>query len=233
MSTCPPPQLVFGEIISKRTCYGLIWAGQYNKHPCAIKMIMLTSGIHYDKNIGEYMTSSGDMLPEDQINRYFDHNDPIPFMNIDFRHRRSMTPEAFLSEIDDLIGLSKLGIAPIVYGYGINLSHDIHYGFIIMEKVDCSLKDIYLSRNLSKKENKLVIQAIEQLHDEHGIIHGDLKPSNIGVYLDTNRKIQRVCFFDCQKNKHKGDYTVEEFTDLGTRELGNYQKHIAKNIKER
>jgi serine/threonine protein kinase len=228
---CPPPQLTFLSVISRRTAYGLIWLGQYNQQPCVIKMIMLTTGIHYDKNNKEYRSRHERTLSEVEAEQYFGHNDARPFLHVDFKHRRSMTPEAFLAETTELLNLAKLGMAPQVYGYGYNRDYPIHYAFLVMEKADCSLKDIYLQRDLSHHENKLVNHLIDQLHEVHGIIHGDLKPSNVGVYLDQQGRIVRGCFFDCQKIKHRDHYSPEEFARIAHREKNNFGKHIVKNTE--
>jgi len=223
---------MFTDVISRRTAYGLIWLGFYRKHPSVTKMIMLTSGIHYDRTAGEYRTPQEQRLSNVDAEKHFVNNERKPFLHQDFMHRRSMTPNAFFAEIDELQTLSKLGLAPKVYGYGVNQEHDVHYGFVVMEKVDCSLKDIYLKRELNHDENKLVHDLIDSLHNEHGIIHGDLKPSNIGVYLNRKGHIVDACFFDCQKIRHREQCTPEEFRKLADREATNYHKHIVKNKKE-
>jgi serine/threonine protein kinase len=223
---------VFTDVLSRRTAYGLIWLGQYQKRPCVIKMIMLTTGFHYDKTSKEYRTPHGRKINETIAEQYFNHNDKRPFYHMDFRHRRSMTPPAFFKELEELINLGKLGIAPEVYSYGINQSFDIHYAFIVMEKIDCSLKDIYLTRDLHHDERTIIKNLIDTLHDHHEIIHGDLKPSNIGVFLDRDKRVINGCFFDCQKIKHKKDYTEEQFKKLAEHEANNYKKHIIKNKLE-
>lgn len=266
---CPPPQLTFSDVLSRRTAYGLIWLGQYRcspvpnqerqitsrqpAQPCVVKMIMLTTGIHYDKNAHEYRgppiqppgtakrtttpTTPTEMfrtLNENEVDKYFSRNANKPFYHMDFRHRRSMTMEAFYKEVDDLVILSHLGMAPSVYGYGVNRDHPIHYGFIVMEKVDCSLKDIYLNRTLTPPENQIITHLIESLHHTYGMIHGDLKPSNIGVYLNTKGQVEDACFFDCQKIKHIGDgeYTETDFWKMADHEKENFQKHMIKNLQE-
>lgn len=228
--TCPPTHLTFVDVLSRRTAYGLIWIGKLQHQICVVKMIMLTTGYHYDKNIRGYLTPNKKILSESEATQYFGHNEAKPFYHFDFRHRRSMTPEAFFTEVEELMNLGELGIAPKIYGCGVNESHDIHYGFIVMEKADCSLKDIYLHRDLHHDEHKVVKSLINCLHDEHGIIHGDLKPSNIGVYLTPEKTVARACFFDCQKIKHREDLTDEQFIKLAAREGDNYKKHIIKNM---
>ena len=230
--SCPPAQLIFDEVISRRTAYGLIWLGRYRHHTCVIKMIMLTTGVHYDKNSQEYRTPQNQPMTELAADKHFNHNDIKPYFHLDFRHRRSMTPEAFFKEIDDLINLSRLSIAPKVFGYGINHNYPIHYGFIVMEKVDCSLKDIYLKRELDVDEGKIIKDIINRMHDVHGIIHGDLKPSNVGVYLDKQGHIKNACLFDCQKNRHRENMTADNFRRSANRESMNFKKHIIMNKEE-
>ena len=232
-------EVKFTDVLSKRTAYGLIWLGTHQDRPCVIKMIMLTTGYHYDKNTQQYHKPSGSTINETKALKYFGHNDTKPFYNIDFKHRRSMTPEAFSTELTELIKLGDLGMAPKVYGFGFDHSHDIHYAFIVMEKVDCSLKDVYLHRDLHHEEEKIVKDLIAVLHNTHGIIHGDLKPSNIGVYLGKNDpkhkqpRVIKACFFDCQKIKHREQLSPETFKKLSLREAENYKKHIVKNMGER
>jgi len=230
--TCPPSHLKFNDVISRRTAYGLIWSGSYRHHDCVIKMIMLSTGIHYDKNAKEYHTPNGQPMTEAIADKYFNHNDEKPFFHIDFRHRRTMTPEEFFKELDECVYLANIGIAPKIYGYGIHRTYEIHYGFIVMEKVDCSLKDLYLKRELDPHECKIIKDLIEQMHEKHEIIHGDLKPSNVGVYLDKNGLVVDACLFDCQKIRHKDSMTPNDFNKYAIRETTNFQKHIIMNIEE-
>lgn len=231
--SCPPPHLTLSTVISRRTAYGLIWLGHYHQQVCVAKMIMLTTGIHYDKNTQTYKTDNGHELSEEEAERYFGRNAKEPFLHMDFRHRRSMTPKAFFKELDELVNLSTMGLAPQVYGFGINQSYPIHYAFIVMEKVDCSLKDIYLRRNLDAHEGAIIKDLIDHMHDQYGIIHGDLKPSNVGVYLNKSKKIIKACLFDCQKIRHRDQMTAEQFRRSAEREGENFKKHIIMNIEER
>jgi hypothetical protein len=225
--------LVFQDVLSRRTAYGLIWTGTYRQHQCVIKMIMLTTGYHFDKDKGVYHSPHDRVIGEDEANTYFGHNNDKPFWHLDFRHRRSMTPEAFLYELDAMVRLGELKMAPHIYGYGIDRSHAIHYGFIVMERVDCSLKDIYLKRELHSHERHIVCDLIDTLHFKHGILHGDLKPSNMGVYLDSDGLIKKGCFFDCQKIKFLQDCDPTDFKHRAEREATNFKKHIEKNRQER
>jgi len=220
----------FEEVISRRTAYGLIWGGKYKTKPCVIKMIMLTSGIHFDKIKNIYRNGDKVKIKDEEAEKYFSHDDEKPFYHTDFRHRRSMTTKAFLSEVAELINLAEIGLAPQVYGYGIcDQSYNIHYGFVVMERVDCSLKDIYMRRPLTSSENKTVEKLIDKLHEKHGLAHGDMKPSNIGAYLDKNGYIIKCCFFDCQKIRHKEKCGSRKFQQLVERDWDVYERHIIKN----
>lgn len=195
---------------------------------------MLTTGIHYDKINQQYRSADQKIMTESQAEHYFDHNEAIPFNHIDFRHRHSMSLEAFFKEVDDQIRLKQLDMAPKIYGYGLNREHEIHYGFIVMEKIDCSLKDVCLKRKQSSlshllncHENRVIIQLIDDLHHQ-GMIHGDLKPSNIGITFDPNGQIKRACFFDCSKIQHKDDSALSShrFTQIANREMNHFKKKI-------
>jgi hypothetical protein len=129
----PPSHWVFLDIMSRRTAYGLIWLGRYHQQSCVIKMIMLTTGYHYDKNTQEYRTPEDHKISEETVAQYFGHNEHKPFYHQDFRHRRSMTPAAFLAELKELASLGEKGMAPKVYAYGFARTHPIHYAFFVMQ----------------------------------------------------------------------------------------------------
>lgn len=143
-----------------------------------------------------------------------------------------MTLMAFKTEIDNLMFLAKEGFAPKLYGH---IEKD-GYGFIIMEKLDCSVKDILLKRLLSYNEKEIVKKMIEKLHTI--AVHSDLKPSNIGVKLDKNGKIERACVFDCAKikkyNSYKNSMTgLEIYNKMKEHSLITYENHTRKNILTR
>lgn len=209
----------FDRVISDNTTYGLIWEGSYEGKVCIIKMIMLKSGAHHER-------STSDL-------KYFDYNDKDPFRHRDFKNRKSMTINDFLQEAKELTNLYEIGLAPEVYGYWIcNKMYNVHYGFIAMEKMDYSLKHILAKRSLKKDENQLIENIIDELH-ENDVVHGDLKPSNIGVMVNGKGKITKCLLFDCQKVKHKENYHHDVFDKLIERDWHTYKKHSVKNKTEK
>ena len=350
----------FSGIRSRRSSCGLIWDAIVKGKPCVIKMIMLTSGVHYDKTKQTYCfgdTSKGNDEPDsyvfasgnlvensdagfqfDQLKSigtkchqipmknplvahiranfpekpiplldaqnsfslqqnahskkfnknshdimqhhfgdlaekqstmtitpklscYFEKNDHDPYRHKEFKHRRAISRYAFLNEVTELTHLGLLNLAPKVYGYyfsygaptfptisqilptsnqyipesksNLTCVSPIHYGFIVMEKVDGSVKDILRKRALDKSEEKIISEIINQIHQCYGSVHGDLQPSNIGIYLNKKGKIHKACFFDCQKIKHKEKYTPEEFNKLIKKDWKMYHKYCQLIEKQR
>ena len=176
----------------------------------------------------EFLTpvrNQGKQLTSDDLKFYFEKNDTDPYRHVEFRHRRAISRQAFLSEITELTHLGLLNLAPKVYGYYFSdQMAPIHYGFIVMEKVDSSVKNILCRRALEKSEEEIINQLINHIHQSYGSVHGDLQPSNIGVYLNHKGQISKACFFDCQKIKHKEKYSPEEFQKLIEKDWKMYNK---------
>ena len=176
----------------------------------------------------EFLTpvkNQGKQLTSDDLKSYFQKNDNDPYRHIEFRHRRAISRQAFLSEITELTHLGLLNLAPKVYGYYFSdPMAPIHYGFIVMEKVDSSVKNILCRRALDQSEEEIINQLINHMHQSYGSVHGDLQPSNIGVYLNHKGQISKACFFDCQKIKHKEKYSSEGFQKLIEKDWKMYNK---------
>lgn len=261
--------LTFDNILSNKTHYGLIWRGKYKSQECIIKMVILSSGIHYDKITDKYYNGNHNRHPDNkhsdnkhpdnknpdnkhldikqnneptedakpiedksmdrsQALQYFSHDDQM-FRHTEFINRKAMTKKMFMREVNELDKLHKLHIAPKLYEYHIcDDLFDTHYGLLVMELVDCSLKDILLKRNLQHNEEIVITDMIKKMHNVHNIVHGDLKPSNIGVYLNRHDHIYKCCLFDCQKIKHKDKFPIS-FHRMVQRDLTNFKKHLDKN----
>jgi hypothetical protein len=230
MSNFAFDRIQFGEILSHDTAYGIIWNGTFDQKTVVIKMIMLTSGIHYDKDKDRYFDGKGRHLSTEDAEVHMSHDDPKPWYHTLFKRRRSMTPDAFLTEVDNMLYLNRYQLSPQVFCYGIfdQTRNHLHYGFIVMEKLDCTIKNIFLRRGLTEVEMALVKEAINQLHCSANVVHLDMKPSNIGCNLKDNL-ITQVKFIDLQKMKyqHKSDPT--EFTKLIERDNLTFDHHTVKN----
>lgn len=195
----------FENILERTGQYGLIWVGTYLGKKCIIKMV---------KIYGKYLN--------------INHNDNSPYLHKKFKNLKFMSVKNFLKEADALQNLSQLKLAPNVYGYWICEKYKVRYGFIVMEKMTCSLKYVLLKRSLYRDEKKLVARKINELHG-HGIVHGDMKPSNIGVDMDKKRRIAKCVFLDCQKIKHRFDCYSDEFEQRVENDWFVYKNHFYKN----
>ena len=221
--------VTFDKIISNDTVYSLVWSGSYEEKSVVIKVVILTSGVHYDINKNVYKNGYK-TISKDEALKHFKYNKYI-YDRHEFKNKKAMTHEAFMHEVYAIKKLAKYKLAPTVHKYEICKNSNIHYGFLVMDRADCSLKDIILKRNLHRSEKKIVKNMIHKMHNNYDIVHGDLKPSNIGVYLSCN-KIKSCVVFDCQKIKYKKDYKYE-FKSRIDRDLANYKKHVKKNKKDR
>lgn len=202
-------KISFTKIISNSTVYGLVWEGIYNNINCAIKMIKLERD-----NENEQHTNI--------------KNEKNPYKHNEFSNKKTMTKENFMKEVNQLELLSKLRVSPKYYGYTISKN----YGFIIMKKMDTSLKNILVNRSLSKDEEKIIYRKIDKMHNKKKIIHGDLKPSNIGVNLDENGKIRRCRMLDCQKVKNIVGFGSKDIQDMIKKDWSSYKKHKDLNTKK-
>lgn len=180
----------FIKIISNTSCYGVVWIGNYKAKPIAIKMIMLSSGISNIKK-----------------------KESKPFIHSEFTNKKSLSMEKLRIEVLALNQMNKLGLAPALYKTFIVTDYGIHYAFVLMELMDHSLKEIFMQRSLNTLEKEIVKKKIKEMHKQ-GIVHGDMKPSNIGVRLDSNGNIVYINFLDCGKIRMMKDLTSEKFQKL-------------------
>ena len=201
--------LVLNDIISKDTVYGIVWDGTIQDKSCIVKMVKLNTGtIDSDDDI-------------------FSQCDNDPYNHTMFKHKKAMSLEYFNHEVKQLKNLSDIGMAPKLYKSWICDKYDVHYGFIVMEKYDCSLKDIIVKRKLTHTEKTMVDGLIQKLHNV-GFIHGDMKPSNMGVRL-SEKRIKSLCFFDCSKVKDLENFSEEDRKKLIQKDYAFFKKHKKQN----
>lgn len=207
--------VVFKSILTNKTQYGLIWTGNYNGEDCVIKMIMLATGVTDNR-------------------KYFRKDDSKPFYHTAFTDKKSMTINNFMHEVKAAQYLGQLGLAPTFYTYHISDDlYPIHYGFIVTQRVDCSIKDILLKRNLTNNELRMIDDFRSKMHNKYGIIHADFKPSNTGVFLDEKGQIKKIYVFDCQKIKYIKQLSSSDAKYYIKKDIAHFKMHTDKNIKER
>lgn len=264
-------KIAFQKVISNSSCYGLIWQALYNNTNVAVKMVVLRSGHYYDHNKGIYKTghnsddssdssSSSDSsisTNEEGIPKCFQQSDSKPFLHSEFVGKRSMPKKKLVKEFMALSEMHKMGLGPIFYEVFVVKDYEVHYAFLIMELMDCSLKDILLKRPLLEVERNLIKETIDKMHNM-GIVHGDLKPSNLGVSfapfadninankdIDTRNEIAdaitetvygkpifKVNFLDTGKMQHRTALSHDKFNKLKATDLRIYEKHRQKNRAE-
>jgi len=200
-------EITFDKIISDDTVYSIVWEGTFKGKTCVIKMIKLDTGIC------------------DTCASIYECSNEEPYRHKDFKYKKPMSVDNFLEEIKMQKYLNDKGLAPKVYEHWTCNKYEVHYGFIVMEKLDCSLKQLIKKRSIGHDEEKIIFKMINQLHS-YKIIHGDLKPSNIGVNLDSNGKIIFCCFLDCQKVK-RNCYNINNYIK---RDWHNYYEHKKNNM---
>lgn len=212
-NNCITDEVCFEKIISDDTVYAIVWEGKYNNLPCVIKMIKLNTGI---------------CNPQDKI---FTYSNEEPYRHKDFKNKKEMSIDEFNHELNQLKHLYKYKLSPKVFKSFICNKYEVHYGFIVMEKYDCSLKQIFKKRAIKHEEEKIIYKMISKLH-ENKIVHRDMKPSNIGVNLNDEGKIIESCFFDCSKVKHKSTHESKKFKYLIKRDWDTYFRHKEQNMQK-
>ncbi|AYV82784.1 MAG: hypothetical protein Hyperionvirus2_152 [Hyperionvirus sp.] len=215
-------RIKFEEVVSEGTHYGLVWRGVYDGEEVAVKMIQLDSGIHYDQRRGKYFDGGSEI--GSRVPRVYKRNLGAPFFHKEFVGRKSMDKRGFLDEVKAFKNLYRLGLGPKLFGYQVCEIHEIHYGFIVMRKMDCTVKDILVRRDLDRGEVDEIERTIERMHKK-GVVHNDLKPSNIGVVLGKSGGIRKCYFLDCQKVRFGGD----QFRKSVKRDWATFYRHWDKN----
>ncbi len=210
--------LVFNSIISDKTHYGVIWKGTYKGKDCVIKQVLLNTGIHYNRR--EKVYYNGSMKISRKVS-YFDTQE-----HKRYRKKKSMTLDKFQQEVDMLKDVSKIELAPKIYHVWMEQDNMIHYGFIAMEYLSMTVKDILLRRDLTRDEYDFIMTHIHKLHNNK-IKHGDMKPSNMGCNLDKSGDIIYLRMIDWAKGEYTSDISRLE------KDIRNFHKHIERNTNER
>jgi serine/threonine protein kinase len=202
-------ELKYQRIISTNTTYGIIWDVEHKGESRALKVVIL--GSENDKRSGKNLDKT--------------HG----FYHSDLKYKKHLTMYKFENEIKNLKRLSSRGLSPDVHFSGIYKDGDISYGYICMDKTDASLKSVIHKRSLKRKETQVIKKLIDKLHNS-GYIHNDLKPSNIGIYLDNNDKIYKCLLLDCAKVNNYPNIDIDTFNSKMKRDWDHYFRHTNKNM---
>lgn len=209
----------FKKIISNKCTHGLICVGKIHNKICVIKVIILKSGIPHNEK--KYYNDI-DHLSKSKLKYLKKKN---------FRKLKPISYNELIKEAYELYYLNSIGVGLKFYGYNV-LNNKKYYGFLVMGKAETTIKDILLKRRLASSEKKKIRKFINKMHDR-GVTHGDLKPSNIGVFLNEHGKIKRCVAFDCKKAKHNIYYKLHDFKKFIKDDIRHYKRHASKNKKER
>ena len=209
------------ETLHKTNSYGLIHRGLIGGKKCIVKMLCLRTGAHYNKKNKAHYGSNGVKIPyETALIKYFLSDEKPPYLHSKFINRESVTVEDFCKEVSTQLEMVKLGLAPIIYDYGVtHTRRGIQYGIIVMEQMDITYKDyINTHPNLDESKNiDLITDTIKELHS-HGWYHGDLQFSNVGLKMSKSSGRITDCklidWFFCNKitKKSQTDDDLRRFT---------------------
>ncbi len=206
--------LTFDKIISDTSHYGIIWKGKYSGKSCVIKMVGLTSGIHYNKPENCYYNGKKS-IKTSKAEKILAQNDSEPFYHSYYLKRKAMTREKFNHEAKMIKKLQKYNLAPTLFKVFINDSdYPIHYGFIVMEYLPVNLKSLVMKRDYTSNEFKLIQETIKRLH-KRAFCHGDMKPSNMGAYMNKKGELEKIVFLDLakvRKTNHEKDFERDRKT---------------------
>ena len=177
-------------------------------------MVILTSGLHY-KNSSK------------SNQKFFLHDNRVPYLHSQFHNRKALSNDKFDREVDMIKKLSKIQLGPTLYASWKNKSdYPMHYGFIVMEYFEDTVKGVLSNRDLTDLEMERIKVAIHKLH-QHGICHGDLRPSNIGVNFGSEGFIEEVRFLDLAKVEQTHNHKRIK------RDQNTFAKYIQEDIMAR
>lgn len=205
----------FIKVLSDKSVFGIVWKAIYKKQLCAVKVLILKSGVHYNTRQRHFVSPKIHKISAHKIPS---HKIPKTEYLLDkYYQRKAVTAVAFKKEIDSLTRAHKFGYGVKYHGYSlhqVNLDDNLHIisGFIVMDLTDGDLSDVIRKRPLTRTEEILVNVTINRMHQRS--VHGDLKPANIGIYYDQFRQLNKIVIFDCDKMINREDISVDEFKKL-------------------
>jgi len=168
--------------VGRGSAFGRVWKCKYHGRVYAVKMMVLNTGVHYNKDEMKY--SAPFNTTQHELENNFKKDNEVPFLHTKFRHKRGISTERFYGEVENLRNINKIdsSMAPKLKKAWISKKYAVHYGFIMMSFIPLTYHDLDLSRNISSDEQNIVQLAINTLHNKYHIHHGDLKHANVGIF---------------------------------------------------
>lgn len=148
-----------------------------------------------------------------------------------FASKRVYSIERWQKEMENALWMASLDLGPQVYLNGI--TEDARFGYLAMEPLDFSLKHLLLQRPLTSSEEKIIQDLLTRLHQENGLIHGDLKPNNIAVQVNGSGVILRALLLDFPRVHKPETSSQEELEGLIRRDMEKYSRHVRIHEEER
>jgi tRNA A-37 threonylcarbamoyl transferase component Bud32 len=218
----------FNKVCFIGSSYGVIWDAKYKDKPAIIKMITLTSGIHYNKDNDKYYDKDNNEIK--YYNNVYNRKNIKPFIHYEFIKKRSIPLSDFEYELNQHKKLEEISLSPVIYDYGVSHTIDgFKYAFIVMEKWTTNVKDLLKLRKINSIEEEIIMNIINKLH-QSGYVHGDMKPNNIGVMLNNKLEIEKCCFFDCYTIKKTNNLSEEEKLELINKDIFVYNHYKSKVV---
>ena len=144
--------IILHKLLSNDSKYGVVYTCYYNDKYTAVKIVSLNSGVHYDAITKKHFNGDKTLIKNIDVEKYYDKNSFI-FDQILFIKKKVMKNDAFALEIAKQQKMYELSFSPQIHGYCIYDKLPVHYGFIVMDLVDCTLKDIIMKRDITVEEN--------------------------------------------------------------------------------
>jgi hypothetical protein len=214
----------FNNIKSNSSGFGVIWSGTYHDHSVIIKMLSIITqqGTYYDKDNNIYYSNGKVVNP----NKYYYNENEKPYLNKMFIHKRSISLNNFNIEVDNQKLLYKYKLAPKIYKSFTIKHNTFTYGFIVMDKWHTDVKEYIINNKsfINDTDLDLVYKTINKLHSLN-LIHGDMKPNNIGLKLTNDNKIRKCCFFDCYTLKDIDQLTDNEKEDKKKKDFHTFKHY--------
>jgi serine/threonine protein kinase len=227
-------EVTLDSILSDDTYHGVIYRGLFRGvHKVVVKKVLLDTGLHFDLREGRHHAGvKGPVMSSREALSAFRQ---VPRDGELFLERRPVPRAKFRREVHSMKRLYREGVGPKVYGSWTERASSVsvpHFAYLVLEECDSTGKQILLKRKFTATEKARVAAAIRRLHNKIQCLHGDLKPSNMGVML-RDGEIKSILWLDAGGLRQRDKLTKAKFRALAAKEAHRFQEHALKNMKHR